>query len=277
MSSLMSSKSRACTFRLCGARPEVQKILGLLTSHPVPMHPDEEEAMLGFASEQEDTRWPRCGKPLVLVADADQDCHRRLRAKLRAAGWEGYWIDAASTLRMKDHTVIILDPVNRAVIDSALERGVKDYIGGNCTVSLMLMATQGLFEAGWVEWISSMTYQSASGAGAKNMRELVAQMRFLGDSSKAQLDDPDSNILDIGRAVTAALHAPEFPAQEFGVPLAASLIPWIDRAVDAGQTREEWKGYVEDIGGGVVELSFAALAEETHLGHELAHILGPGA
>ena len=169
------------------------------------------------------------------------ECH----GKLRAAGWNGYWIDAASTLRMKDNACIVLDPVNRSVIDAALARGVKDYIGGNCTVSLMLMAAHGLFKAGWIEWMSTMTYQAASGAGAKNMRELAAQMRFLGDAARAGLDDPDSNILDIDRAVTQALHDPKLPVEEFGAPLAASLIAWIDRAVDAGQTREEWKGFVE--------------------------------
>jgi aspartate-semialdehyde dehydrogenase len=164
---------------------------------------------------------------------------------LRQRGWTGYWIDAASTLRMKDDSVIVLDPVNRRVIDRALEGGVKDYIGGNCTVSLMLMAIGGLFEQNWVEWLTSMTYQSASGAGANNMRELVVQMGLLGDGAKALLADPASSILDIDRQISATLAGPDFPSDHFGAPLAASLIPWVDRAMDNGQTREEWKGLVE--------------------------------
>jgi aspartate-semialdehyde dehydrogenase len=164
---------------------------------------------------------------------------------LRKKGWDGYWIDAASTLRMKANSVIVLDPVNRKVIDMALEAGIKDYIGGNCTVSLMLMAICGLFEKNWVEWISTMTYQSASGAGANNMRELVMQMSLLGDGAKALLADPAASILDIDRQITKTLAGPDFPTQYFGAPLAASLIPWIDRAMENGQTREEWKGLVE--------------------------------
>jgi aspartate-semialdehyde dehydrogenase len=181
----------------------------------------------------------------ILVSCQGSDYTKELHPKLRAAGWNGYWIDAASKLRMASDAVIILDPVNRPVIDAALTRGVKDYIGGNCTVSLMLMAIQGLFEAGWVEWLSSMTYQAASGAGAKNMRELVTQMRYLADVSKPLLDNPASNILDLDRTVTAALRDPAFPSKEFGVPLAASLIPWIDAAAEDGQTKEEWKGHAE--------------------------------
>ena len=164
---------------------------------------------------------------------------------LRQRGWTGYWIDAASTLRMKDNSVIVLDPVNRQVIDKALESGIKDYIGGNCTVSLMLMALAGLFEKNWVEWLTSMTYQSASGAGANNMRELVTQMGLLGDGVKTLLADPASSILDIDRQIATILTGPDFPIGCFGAPLAASLIPWIDRAMDNGQTREEWKGLVE--------------------------------
>ena len=164
---------------------------------------------------------------------------------LRERGWTGYWIDAASTLRMKDNSVIILDPVNRQVIDEALDAGIKDYIGGNCTVSLMLMAIGGLFEKNWVEWLTSMTYQSASGAGANNMRELVTQMGLLGDGTKALLDDPASSILEIDRKVSDILAGPAFPIEFFGAPLAASLIPWIDRPMEGGQTREEWKGLVE--------------------------------
>ena len=164
---------------------------------------------------------------------------------LRAMGWTGYWIDAASTLRMKTNSVIVLDPVNRQVIDRAIESGIKDFIGGNCTVSLMLMAIGGLFAHDWVEWMTTMTYQSASGAGANTMRELVQQMGVLGEKSKSILHDPAASILDVDRQITAALADPDFPIQHFGVPLAASLIPWIDRAMDTGQTREEWKGLVE--------------------------------
>ena len=164
---------------------------------------------------------------------------------LREKGWQGYWIDAASTLRMAENSVIVLDPVNRLVIDRALESGVKDFIGGNCTVSLMLMAIGGLFANNWVEWITTMTYQSASGAGANNMRELVQQMGLLGEKSKAVLHDPAASILDVDRRITQTLADPDFPTQYFGAPLAASLIPWIDRAMDNGQTREEWKGLVE--------------------------------
>ena len=165
--------------------------------------------------------------------------------ELRKNGWQGYWIDAASTLRMEKNAVIVLDPVNRAVIDRALAAGIKDYIGGNCTVSLMLMGLAGLFEQGWVEWITSMTYQAASGAGAKNMRELMDQMRYLGNRAGSLLDDPSSAILDIDRTVTTALRQGDMPTTSFGAPLAASLIPWIDRAMDNGQTREEWKGMAE--------------------------------
>lgn len=165
--------------------------------------------------------------------------------KLRAAGWQGYWIDAASTLRMDKNAVIILDPVNRGVIENALAQGKKDFIGGNCTVSLMLMALGGLFEAGLVEWISSMTYQAASGAGAQNMRELLGQM---GEAHRAVinlLDDPASAILDIDRKVAATLRDEKFPTANFGVPLAGSLIPWIDKDLGNGQSREEWKGKAE--------------------------------
>ncbi len=164
---------------------------------------------------------------------------------LRKSGWSGYWIDAASTLRMEPNAVIVLDPVNRAVVDKALAGGVKDYIGGNCTVSLMLMGLAGLFEKGWVEWVTSMTYQAASGAGAKNMRELVNQMRCIGNSAASLLDDPASAILDLDRKVTDTLRDGTMPVDNFGAPLAASLIPWIDRAVQDGQTREEWKGMAE--------------------------------
>src|SRR5690606_38106790 len=149
--------------------------------------------------------------------------------KLRAAGWRGYWIDAASALRMNDDAVIVLDPVNRDVIDNALARGVRNYIGGNCTVSLMLMALGGLFRRGLVEWITVMTYQAASGAGAQHMRELLAQMAALQRAAGELLDDPAAGILELDRRVASALRAPEFPTEHFGAPLAGSLLPWIDR------------------------------------------------
>ena len=168
-----------------------------------------------------------------------------VRPKLEASQWEGYWIDAASTLRMDAKSIIVLDPVNRRVIDQALNNGIKNYIGGNCTVSLMLMALGGLFENDLVEWLTSMTYQAASGAGAKNMQELVAQMKAIGDVSSDLLNQSQVPILDLDRKVTATLRSEGFPTDNWGVPLAASLIPWIDRAMDNGQTREEWKGGVE--------------------------------
>ncbi len=170
-----------------------------------------------------------------------ETCHPQLRQR----GWQGYWIDAASTLRMTTDSVIILDPVNRQAIDNAISDGIKDFIGGNCTVSLMLMALGGLFAEDLVAWMTSMTYQSASGAGAKNMRELVAQMRHLGNDAADQLADPSTPILHLDALVTKSLNDPSFPTDNFGVPLAASLIPWIDRPMENGQTREEWKGYAE--------------------------------
>jgi len=165
--------------------------------------------------------------------------------KLRAAGWNGYWIDAASALRMADDTVIILDPVNRDVIDAALARGVKSYIGGNCTVSLMMMALAGLFRHDLIEWMTCMTYQAASGAGAQNMRELLLQMGEAHLAAKALLDDPDSAILEIDREVAGILRDERFPTEHFGVPLAGSLIPWIDKDLGNGMSREEWKGGAE--------------------------------
>ena len=165
--------------------------------------------------------------------------------KLRQAGWKGYWIDAASALRMNDDAVIILDPVNMPLIKSALSKGIKNYIGGNCTVSLMLMGMAGLFQRDAIEWMTCMTYQAASGAGAANMRELVAQMAKVGDSAKGLLDDPDAGILDIDRAVSESIRSPGLPRENFGHPLAASLLPWIDKDLGNGQSREEWKGYAE--------------------------------
>ena len=165
--------------------------------------------------------------------------------KLRENGWQGYWIDAASTLRMEGNSVIVLDPVNRRVIDDALANGVKDFIGGNCTVSLMLMGLGGLFENDLIEWMTSMTYQAASGAGANNMRELVYQMQTIGNASAHLLADPATAIQEIDRQVTGTLRQGDFPTEFFGAPLAASLIPWIDRPMENGQTREEWKGIAE--------------------------------
>ena len=173
------------------------------------------------------------------------DYTNEIYPKLRAAGWNGYWIDAASALRMKNDAVIILDPVNMQVIKQALGRGVKNYIGGNCTVSLMLMGLGGLFRAGLVEWLTSMTYQAASGAGAPNMRELLAQKGVLHDSVAHLLKDPSSAILEIDRKVTATLRSEAMPKKEFGYPLAGNVLPWIDREVEDGQSREEWKGFAE--------------------------------
>jgi len=165
--------------------------------------------------------------------------------KLRATGWDGYWIDAASALRMKNDAVIILDPVNMDVIKHALGRGVKNYIGGNCTVSLMLMALHGLFKEGLIEWMTAMTYQAASGAGAQNMRELLAQMGAAHASAGGLLADPASAILEIDRRVADMLRSDALPKEHFGVALAGSLIPWIDKEMDNGQSREEWKGQAE--------------------------------
>ena len=181
----------------------------------------------------------------VIITCQGGDYTKAVHPQLRETGWNGYWIDAASSLRMDDDAVIILDPVNRNVIDDALARGVKDFIGGNCTVSLMLMAIGGLFRAGLVEWVSSMTYQAASGAGAPNMRELLSQMGVLEGSVAELLKDPGSAILDIDQKVTEMLQGDQLPTGEFGYPLAGSLLPWIDREVEDGQSREEWKGYAE--------------------------------
>jgi aspartate-semialdehyde dehydrogenase len=165
-------------------------------------------------------------------------------SKLRAAGWQGHWIDAASTLRMSDDALIILDPVNDGVIRDGLKNGVKNFIGGNCTVSLMLMGLGGLFREGLVEWVSAMTYQAASGAGAQNMRELISQMGAIHSSVASELADPASAILDIDRKVVSTMRE-GLPIDNFGVPLAGSLIPYIDKQLDNGQSREEWKGQAE--------------------------------
>jgi aspartate-semialdehyde dehydrogenase len=220
---------------------------------------DHVEAVF-FSTSQAGAPGPDVGQGSTPLADANDvaafagldaviscqggDYTKAMHPKLRAGGFTGYWIDAASALRMKDDAVIILDPVNRAGIDAALGRGVKDYIGGNCTVSLMLMATAGLFSHGWVEWVSSATYQAASGAGAKQMRELVSQMKALGEAGAPELDS-DRRILALDKLVTCAMRTSGFPTAALGAPLAGSLIPWIDSAMENGQTREEWKGVAE--------------------------------
>ncbi|RMG32963.1 MAG: aspartate-semialdehyde dehydrogenase [Gammaproteobacteria bacterium] len=181
----------------------------------------------------------------AIVTCQGGDYTKQVYAELRKAGWNGYWIDAASALRMSEDAVIVLDPVNRRVIDKALASGKKDFIGGNCTVSLMLMGLGGLFQNDLVEWMTAMTYQAASGAGARNMRELLQQMGYLHDAVADQLADPASAILDIDRRVTQAMRSPEFPAKNFGVPLAGSLIPWIDVPLENGQSKEEWKAIAE--------------------------------
>jgi aspartate-semialdehyde dehydrogenase len=181
----------------------------------------------------------------ILISAQGGDYTQAIHPRLRAAGWQGYWIDAASSLRMEKNAVIVLDPVNLPVMQAAREQGVKDFIGGNCTVSLMLMAVGGLMRAGMVDWITAMTYQSASGAGAQHMRELLAQMGALHGAAAALLQNPTAGILDIDRAVSAALAGAQFPRTQFGVPLAASLIPWIDKDLGTGQSREEWKAGAE--------------------------------
>ena len=166
--------------------------------------------------------------------------------KLRAAGWNGYWIDAASTLRMNDDAVIVLDPVNLDVIKNALSRGVKNYVGGNCTVSCMLMGLGGLFEQGLVEWMTSMTYQAASGGGAQHMRELLTQFGTINAAVTPLLDDPASAILEIDRTVLATQHGYALDEiKQFGAPLAGNLIPWIDKDLGNGQSKEEWKAGAE--------------------------------
>ncbi len=186
---------------------------------------------------------------LLAEMDAIVSCQgsgytNRVFSELRSS-WQGYWVDAASALRMEDDALIVLDPVNRAVIDQGLNSGIKNYIGGNCTVSLMMMALGGLFERDLIEWITSMTYQAASGAGAKNMRELISQMGALASEVSSLLADPASAILEIDQTITAKMRDGSLPLDNWGVPLAASLIPWIDVAVENGQSKEEWKGVSE--------------------------------
>jgi len=181
----------------------------------------------------------------VLISSQGGDYTKAIYPKLRASGWDGYWIDAASALRMEKDAVIILDPVNRPVIDKALASGMKTYVGSNCTVGLMLMAIDGLLKNDLVEWVSAMTYQAASGAGAQNMRELLQQMGEVHLAAKSHLDNPASGILDIDREVAGILRDEGFPTEHFGVPLAGSLLPWIDSDLGNGQSREEWKADAE--------------------------------
>ncbi|MGO1782297.1 MAG: aspartate-semialdehyde dehydrogenase, partial [Moraxellaceae bacterium] len=181
----------------------------------------------------------------VIITCQGGDYTSKVHQPLRDSGWNGYWIDAASTLRMADDSIIILDPVNRNVIDDALASGKKDFIGGNCTVSLMLMAIGELFNKGWVEWVSAMTYQAASGSGANNMRELIEGMGVLHGAVQDELADPASAILDIDKKIAQTQRSADFPKQYFSVPLAGSLIPYIDAQLENKQSREEWKGGVE--------------------------------
>ncbi len=214
-----------------------------------------------FSTSQAGGKGPDIGTPLESVKDAldvgelkklpvivscqGGDYTNDIYPRLRREGWKGYWIDAASALRMNPDALIILDPVNMPLIQRAVANGVKNYIGGNCTVSLMLMGMAGLLQRDEVEWMTTMTYQAASGAGAANMRELVEQMASIGESAARLLRDPAATILDIDRAVTEAIRAPSLPKENFGYPLAASLLPWVDKDLGNGQSREEWKGQAE--------------------------------
>lgn len=181
----------------------------------------------------------------IIVTCQGGDYTSEIYKKLRATGWQGYWIDAASTLRMEDEAIIVLDPVNKANIHAALDRGIKTFVGGNCTVSLMLMSLGGLFAENLVDWVSVSTYQAASGGGARHMRELLTQMGMLNAEVAKELQDPNSSILDIERKVTQKMRDGSLPTDNFGVALAGSLIPWIDKALDNGQSKEEWKGQAE--------------------------------
>ena len=214
-----------------------------------------------FSTSQAGSQGPAIGRAVEVVKDAtDIDSLRALPViiscqggdytnavypTLRGAGWQGYWIDAASPLRMQDDAVIILDPVNMPVIQQAYADGVRNFIGGNCTVSLMLMGMAGLFQNDLVEWMTCMTYQAASGAGAANMRELVEQMSAIGAQAQPLLDDPAAGALDIDRGVTETIRSNDLPRAQSGYPLAASLQPWIDKDLGDGQSREEWKGQSE--------------------------------
>lgn len=181
----------------------------------------------------------------AIVTCQGGDYTKEIHPKLRATGWGGYWIDAASPLRMSDSAVIVLDPVNLSVIKSALADGIKDYIGGNCTVSLMMLALDGLLKADLIEWVTAMTYQAASGGGAPHMRELISQMGYVHGAVRDLLSDPKTSILEIDRQVSSAQRSDSLPRENFGVPLAGSLIPWIDTDLGTGVSREEWKGGAE--------------------------------
>jgi len=214
-----------------------------------------------FTTSQVGLASPEIGKPTQTLKDAFSiealsamdiiltcqggDYTNEIYPKLRAAGWEGYWIDAASSLRMKDDSIIVLDPVNKEVIQQGLAAGIKTYVGGNCTVSLLLMALGGLFEQDLVEWVSPQTYQAASGAGARNMRELISQMGSIHDAVADKLADPASAILAIDQQVAEHIRSDALPTEQFGAPLAGSLIPWIDVPMPSGQSKEEWKAQVE--------------------------------
>ncbi len=181
----------------------------------------------------------------VIITCQGGDYTKEVYEPLRKAGWNGYWIDAASVLRMKDDAIIVLDPVNKDVIKNGLANGIKTYVGGNCTVSLMLMGIGGLFEKGLVEWITPMTYQAASGAGARNMRELIKQMGAINANVEAELNDPASAILEIDKKTADFIRSSDYPLDAWPVPLAGSLIPWIDVPLESGQSKEEWKAQVE--------------------------------
>jgi aspartate-semialdehyde dehydrogenase len=214
-----------------------------------------------FTTSQTGQKGPEIGKDIPLLQDASDiealkkmdiiitcqggDYTKAIYPQLRNAGWKGYWIDAASSLRMDKDAIIVLDPVNLNVIKQGLSNGVKTFVGGNCTVSLMLLALGGLFEKGHIEWMTSMTYQAASGGGARHMRELINQMGMLQDSVAGELADPASAILEIDRKVAETMRSGKLPTDQFGVPLAGSLIPYIDSQLDNGQSREEWKAQAE--------------------------------
>jgi len=181
----------------------------------------------------------------IVVSCQGSDYTKRVFPSLRGSGWDGAWIDSASVLRMRDDSIIVLDPVNQNIIDKALDQGVRNFIGGNCTVSLMLMAIGSLLQQNLVEWVSVMTYQAASGAGARSMGELISQMGYIKTAASADQIDLVSSILEIDKKVTEALRSSGFPRSQFGVPLAGSLIPWIGGEIDRGQSCEEWKGQAE--------------------------------
>ncbi|MGZ8320575.1 MAG: aspartate-semialdehyde dehydrogenase, partial [Telluria sp.] len=182
----------------------------------------------------------------IIISCQGGDYTSEVFPKLRAAGWNGYWIDAASTLRMNDDAVIVLDPVNLGVIKDAMVKGVRNYVGGNCTVSCMLMGLGGLFQHNLVDWMTSMTYQAASGGGAQHMRELLTQFGTINSAVRPLLDNPAAAILEIDRAVLATQHGMSADeTKQFGVPLAGNLIPWIDKDLGNGQSKEEWKAGAE--------------------------------